>query len=232
MSPSIELPPEPSSSAWNFNNSAKRRYHQLLQQQQQQQQLPPVKVVSPQELKGIVARLSRSPGDPPPLSPRTYHSSGSHQQQQQQQQQLPPVKVVSPQELKGIVARLSRSPGDPPPLSPRTYHSSGSHQQRQQQHQQQQQQPINELDLLQQPGSTFRPISSPGHSPPEPSQALRDLLPQASQGGGQGLSQKLASTVVGSKLGAAGCDAAPFLFPCEFRFSLLGTLLFCFQCLR
>ena len=83
MSPSVELPPsDSSSSAWEFGKVAKRRYQQ--QQQRQRQHQPVIKVVSPQELQGIVARLSRSPGDPPPPPPASFsaRSSGIHQSQQ------------------------------------------------------------------------------------------------------------------------------------------------------
>ena len=123
------------------------------------------------------------------------------QQRQQQQQQQPAVKVVSPRELQGIVARLSRSPGDPPPPPPSTYYSSGSHRQQQR----------DEHDMQRQPASTFRPIASSEHSPQEPPQALRDLLPQAAQVRGQGLSLNLAS-IVSSKMGATGYDVFPFAF--------------------
>jgi hypothetical protein len=158
MSPSIELSPPDPSSASTFGKVAKRRHHQ---QQLLQQQQPVVKVVSPRELKDIVARLSRSPGDLSLPPPSTYYSSGSHQQKQQQ---------------RAI-----------------------------------------EHDQQQQPASSFRPITPSAHSSQEPPQALRDLLPQASQGRGHSLSLNLASAV-GSKSGAARCDAALFAFAFKYFF--------------
>jgi hypothetical protein len=64
----------------------RRQQQQEEKQQQQQQQQQFVKVVSPQELKQIVARLSRSPGDalpPPPPRFLAAHGSGGHKWQQE-----------------------------------------------------------------------------------------------------------------------------------------------------
>ena len=81
MSPSIELP---TSGQEGKGVVRQRRWQELLQQQSKHQ--PAVKVVSPQELKGIVTRLSRSPGDPLPPMPLplfgSSRSSGGGKQQQ------------------------------------------------------------------------------------------------------------------------------------------------------
>jgi hypothetical protein len=88
MSPSIELPTALMTSSTLGQDGKgvvrQRRWQELLQQQSKHQ--PAVKVVSPQELKGIVTRLSRSPGDPLPPMPLplfgSSRSSGGGKQQQ------------------------------------------------------------------------------------------------------------------------------------------------------
>ena len=90
MSPSVELPVPFSSIATEGVGTVMTRRQQqqeVKQQQQQQQQQQFVKVVSPQELKQIVARLSRSPGDalpPPPPRFLAAHGSGGHKWPQEQ----------------------------------------------------------------------------------------------------------------------------------------------------
>jgi hypothetical protein len=88
MSPSIELPAAHMTSSTSGQDGKgmvrQRRWQELLQQQSKHQ--PAVKVVSPQELKGIVTRLSRSPGDPlPPMPPPLFGSSRSSGGGKQQQ---------------------------------------------------------------------------------------------------------------------------------------------------
>ncbi len=80
MSPSIELPTNLTqlSTAEIGKVTSRRR-----EQQQQQQQQHAAKVVSPRELKDIVARLSRSPGDPLPPPPTRFLAASSNNGQKQ-----------------------------------------------------------------------------------------------------------------------------------------------------